>query len=372
MGAYVLYTSASLAIHKRERTPLGKVTAWFAGRLAGSSLQSSLSFLTSGSWVTRYAVAVTVGILIGGLIDLSFHWALPAFETSSLTCGVLGALVGISARGAGGFPIGCVWGWLVGGITDSIVAETIDEPIHALTAKVIAWLLTCLIAWGISQLAEWAYEKFSEKSYTTRKVFIRVTISIVLISSAAFILQAFRWSFPDLSRQIIFNPAQIYWLVVIVSGGSLASFLVAMYVDWKNEMEKKIYAERIQWLLDREVTRYSPEDTLKTRISPHGIDLTQPMYAGSTDVIVWNLQQFSKEKIANGLSVPERSSTSPNGHNAANQTSMGNRGFFGALSKPSLVVSKLPPCRGSVIFLGVLMTICIFLFIQQQFKHLRS
>jgi hypothetical protein len=234
---YVVYTS-HVSVQERKRTPLGKFTSWFHRRLAGTFIQKYFSFIIRGSLITRYATAIALGLLLGVLFDFSIHLYLPTTSGNPIACAILGAIAGLGACGGFGVPIGALWGWLIGGITDTIASELISDPVSNIPSKIIAWCTTCLIGWWIGLFAEWCFNKMSAKSKRWRKFIIRLFILVSFVSIAIFLYHLVFWGF--INYPILTFIARIFkvswrlslviicWLIVI---GMISVSLLSWWSD---------------------------------------------------------------------------------------------------------------------------------------------
>jgi hypothetical protein len=175
----VVLQTPHVAFQQRDRSPLGKVAAWFYARAAGTFLQSTVSFLFFDSQIARVSSALASGLILGFLVDFSVH-LLGIQATGAISCGVLGIVAGAAAGGLGGGLANVFWPWMIGGVADSIASEYVSDPVSQLNAKILAWLLTAVISWLIGLFAAWLYKRLTRDHPRLRRMIEGFTIGVVL------------------------------------------------------------------------------------------------------------------------------------------------------------------------------------------------
>jgi molybdopterin-binding protein len=148
--SYVIYTKR-VAIQERQRTPLGRVSAWLCGRAAGTLLKGVVSQVVYGSLLTRVAVALSIGVCLGAFLNFTLVRTLPSYGGIAAVV-VVAAVAGMAAGGAGGFIVGLFWGWLLATMADSLTKEFMSNAIPSAAPKIVSWLLSCLAGWCVGLL----------------------------------------------------------------------------------------------------------------------------------------------------------------------------------------------------------------------------
>jgi len=171
-------------------------------------MQELLGFLFHGSVVARVATAITVGVLLGFIVDFSVRLvAAPAVAASwshtpsgggvpesVIVCTVLGALAGVAAAGGQGGIVGLFWGWLIGGITDTLASEGASDSADKIPVRVLSWFITCLIGWGVGWTCSQLFEKYGARAPRFRRFVIGVFITVTVASFAVVLLRLAAWS----------------------------------------------------------------------------------------------------------------------------------------------------------------------------------
>ena len=230
--SYVIYTSHA-ALTQRSRTPLRKCLAWMESRLAGTVLQQVLGSLLKGPVITRYSVAILCGLLIGLLFDFSISIVWPG-APSTIACAALACVVGLLAQGAGGAIVGLIWGWLIGGLADSISSEFISEQTTPLRNKVVAWIVTCIASWYIGLLVEKAYD-YLERRHKKIAKWIRRVLVVVILGSVGGLLVPLA---PILVLPSTYIEA-VHWIisnwrivVILLCWALVLATLISLFISW--------------------------------------------------------------------------------------------------------------------------------------------
>jgi MFS family permease len=181
--AYVVYRSPqhTVQVQRRKRSPAGKFAAWCVKKASGTVLQGAITFFAE-SRVGHVAVAISVGLLLGALLDLSFEFL--SGPHSFIVCAIVGTVVGGAVGGAAGAVVGFFWGWLVGVIADAIVSKLTFDPIVNIIGRVGAWCLAATLGWLAARTASWCFEKVTRNRGRLRGVLASIFVTIALASIA--------------------------------------------------------------------------------------------------------------------------------------------------------------------------------------------
>lgn len=182
-----------------KKSPLKRFSTWAISKASATILEKPVKFFVGESLIGRLAAVVTVGLVIGALINLTIA-SVPFLGDTGTTLGTiittpafLGALAGAGAGGFAGAVVGAVWGWVIGAITDAITSELTSDKLANVLNSYAAWVAATILGLLAGKSAAWGFQKLADTRSVVARYVLRVFVVLALVAIGLVLLGVVKW-----------------------------------------------------------------------------------------------------------------------------------------------------------------------------------